>query len=166
MLLQLNCLHSPSNTFTIISSLVDCVKSVSLQQSHSRVDIGCLTQGRSNAYQYLCTLHHPCNCVTFTESWCIQTAIDVNWQIIDGSCTCVAGQSAITLLLDDINSACEHGNGGGPSSTSLPRKWGVPTKSKKEPTRVKKLEMTTPKYGKVLHFIEIQPLILNLAQSI
>ena len=70
------------------------------------------------------------------------------------------------INVDDINRArATHGNSGGPSLTSLPRKWGVPTKSRKEPTRVKKLEMTTPKYGKVpqhTHPIEIQPLILNL----
>ena len=86
-----------------------------------------------------------------------KTAIAVNkmnGQIIHGSCTCVAGSSAcnhtaaLMFAVDDIKRACAtHGNSGGPSSTLLPRKWGVPAKSKKEPIPVKMLEVTKPKYN-------------------
>ena len=86
-----------------------------------------------------------------------KTAIAVNktnGQIIHGSCTCVAGSSAcnhtaaLMFVVDDIKRAhATHGNSGGPSSTSLPRKWGVPAKSKKEPIPVKMLEVTKPKYN-------------------
>ena len=86
-----------------------------------------------------------------------KTAIAVNkmnGQIIHGSCTCVAGSSAcnhtaaLMFAVDDIKRAhATHGNSGGPSSTSLPRKWGVPAESKKEPIPVKMLEVTKPKYN-------------------
>ena len=39
--------------------------------------------------------------------------------------------------------------GAGPSSTSLPWKWGVPAKPRKDPTPVNMLEVDKPKYGKV-----------------
>ena len=160
--------HSPSNTFINISSLVDCAMSVSLQKSHSRGDTGCFTQRRSNAYQFmmwpipLYTASSVQPCYLHRKLGHTKTA----WicQYIHGSY--VAGSSACNNV-DDTNRACAtHGNSGGPSSTSWPRKWGVPTKSRKEPTQVKRLEMTTPIYRKVpqhIHPSDIQPLILNFA---
>ena len=63
------------------------------------------------------------------------------------------------FAVDDIKRACAtHGNSGGPSLTSLPRKWGVPAKSKKEPIPVKMLEVTKPKYnhtGRGVNFIKL-----------
>ena len=99
-----------------------------------------------------------------------KTAITVNktnGQIIYGSCTCVAGSSAcnhtaaVMFAVDDIQrSRATHGNSGGPSLTSLPRKWGVTARPKNEPIPVQKLEVTKPKYGKVsqhTHPSDIQP---------
>ena len=111
-----------------------------------------------------------------------KTAIAVNktnGQIIHGSCTCVAGSSAcnhtaaLMFAVDDINREhATHGISGRPSSTSLPRKWGVPAKPKKEPTPVKMLEVTKPKYGKMpqhTHPSDIQPIdpklgVVNIAR--
>ena len=99
-----------------------------------------------------------------------KTAIAVNktnGQIIYGSYTCVAGSSAcnhtavVMFAVDDIQrSRATHGNSGGPSLTSLPRKWGVTARPKNEPIPVQKLEVTKPKYGKVsqhTHPSDIQP---------
>ena len=78
-----------------------------------------------------------------------------NGQVLYASCTCVAGNSAcnhtaaMMFAVNDVNrEQASRGNSGPPSSTSLPRKWGVPAKSKKEPTPVMMLEVAKPKYGK------------------
>ena len=74
-----------------------------------------------------------------------------NGEILYASCTCVAGTSAcnhtaaLMCAVDDMNR--NKGAHGPPSSTSLPRKWGIPGKSKKEPTPVNALEVFKPKYG-------------------
>ena len=128
--------------------------------------------------------------VTHTSVYCIiratvlpsqkpgayKTAIAVNktnGQILYGSCTCVAGSSAcnhtaaLMLAVDDMNRAHDiHGSSAGPSSTSLPRKWGVPAKPRKDPTPVNKLEIAKPKYGRVpqhTHPLTSNPLTLRLA---
>ena len=91
-----------------------------------------------------------------------------NGQILYGSCTCVAGSSAcnhtaaLMFAVDDMNRThAIHGSCAGPSSTSLPRKWGVPAKPRKDPTPVNKLEIAKPKYGRVpqhTHPTDIQPI--------
>ena len=79
-----------------------------------------------------------------------------NGQVIYGSCTCIAGSSAcnhtaaLMFAVDDMNRThASQGSSRGPSSTSLPRKWGVPAKPRKDPTPVNMLEVVKPKYGKV-----------------
>ena len=70
------------------------------------------------------------------------------------------------FTIDDVNrERVSHGSSGPPSSTSLPRKWGVPSKPKKEPTPVKMLEVLKPKYGKLPQHtpIEIEPIDPSLA---
>ena len=95
-----------------------------------------------------------------------------NGQVLYGSCTCVAGNSAcnhtaaLMFAIDDVNrERVSHGSSGRPSSTSLPRKWGVPSKPKKEPTPVKMLEVVKPKYGKLPQHTptEIEPIDPSLA---
>ena len=100
-----------------------------------------------------------------------KTAIAVNktnGQILYGSYTCVAGSSAynhtaaLMFAVDDMNRPhAIHGSSAGPSSTSLPRKWGVPPKPRKDPAPVNKLEIAMPKYGMVqqhTHPTDIQPI--------
>ena len=66
------------------------------------------------------------------------------------------------FAVDDMNRAhAIHGSCAGPSLTSLPRKWGVPAKPRKDPTPVNKLEIVKPKYGRVLqhtHSTDMQPI--------
>jgi len=95
------------------------------------------------------------------KSGAYKTAIALNktnGHVIYGRCTCVAGNSAcnhtaaLMFAIDDMNrerASCGAGSSGAPSSTSLPRKWGVPAKSKKDPTPVNMLEVVKPKYGKL-----------------
>jgi len=93
------------------------------------------------------------------KSGAYKTAIALNktnGQVIYGSCTCVAGNSAcnhtaaLMFAVDDMNRThASQGSSRGPSSTSLPRKWGVPAKPRKDPTPVNMLEVVKPKYGKV-----------------
>ena len=56
----------------------------------------------------------------------------------------------LMFAADDMNRThASQGSSRGPSSTSLPRKWGVPAKPRKDPTPVNMLEVVKPKYGKV-----------------
>ena len=100
------------------------------------------------------------------------TAIAVNktnGQVLYGRCSCIAGKSAcnhtaaLMFAIDDINrERSSHGSGGPPSCTSLPKRWGVPTKPKrgKEPTPVKKLQVFKPSYRKLPQQspMDIQPI--------
>ena len=74
----------------------------------------------------------------------------------------VQSHCCVNVCSRDIYRArATHGNSGGPGSTLQPRKWGVPAKPKKEPTPVKVLEVTKPKYRKVPqhnHPGDIQPI--------
>ena len=79
------------------------------------------------------------------------TAIAVNktnGQVLYGTCNHTA---ALMFAIDDANRTRESRGSGPPSCTSLPKKWGVPAKSKrgKQPTPVKKLKIVKPTYGKV-----------------
>ena len=84
---------------TNTSSLVDCAKNVSLQKKPYEGDTGCLTQRRSvtlstSVYCIICATVLP-----LQKAGAYKTAINVNWEFIHGSCTCVAACNHTAALM-------------------------------------------------------------------
>ena len=120
-----------------------------LHQSHLRRGTGCSPQRKFNAYRFMVWPVPPSiasfvqQCYPHKNRGHTKQPLHLTKQMGKFSMEAVPAlrvvQPAITLL---------HWSRG-PSSTSLPQKWGVPAKPRKDPTPMNMLEVVKPKYEMV-----------------